>query len=155
MFRVTLSCGLLGASWLFWVPPCEKQERGGCVGALGGRESGATGPLSRCVSGTPLCVSVPSGRPGAVRPADAHPHPDHCVCSQPDDGLQPTLQFEPQAVSTHSLKLTHMGRGWALEGRGGVGILPLFFLAFFGFSALSLDPVAPAASEVLLDLKQV
>lgn len=155
MFGVTLSCGLLGAPWLFWVPPCEKQERGGCVEALGGRESGATGSLSRCVGGTPLCVSVPSGWPGAVRPADAHPHPDHCVCSQPDDGLQPTLQFEPQAVSTHSLKLTHMGRGWALEGRGGAGILPLFFLAFFGFSALSLDPVAPAASEVLLVLKQV
>lgn len=49
-------------------------------------------------------VSVPSGWPGAVCAADAHPHPDHRVCSQPDDGLQPALQFEPQAVSTHSSK---------------------------------------------------
>lgn len=34
----TLSCGLLGPPQLFWVTPCGKQERGGCVGAQGGTE---------------------------------------------------------------------------------------------------------------------
>lgn len=111
------------------------------------------GSLSSCVGGTALCVSVPSGWPGAVCPADAHPHPDHRVSSQPDDGLQPTLQFEPQAVSTHSSKPYPMGRGWALEGCGGAGIFPLLFL--WVFFALSPDPVAPAASEVFVVLTQV
>lgn len=50
------------------------------------------------------CVSAPSGWPWVVCPADAYPHPDHCVCSQPDDGLQPTLQSEQQAVSTRYSK---------------------------------------------------
>lgn len=53
------------------------------------------------------------------------------------------------------LKLTCTGRGWALEGCGGTGILPPFFLAFFVFSALLPDPIAPAASEVFVVLKQV
>lgn len=158
-FVVTLSCGLLGSPQLFWVTPCEKQERGVCVVAQGGREggkeSGAMGSLSSCMGGTPLCVSVPSGWPGAVCPADAHPHPDHRVCSQPDDGLQPTLQFEPQAVSTHSCKTYPHGEGVALEGCGGAGILPPFFLAFFSFFALSPDPIAPAASELFVVLRQV
>lgn len=61
MFGVTLSCGLLGAPWLFWVPPCEKQERGGCVEALGGRESGATGSLSRCVGALHCVFLFPQG----------------------------------------------------------------------------------------------
>lgn len=65
---------------------------------LRGRESGAVGSLR--TGGTPLCVSVPSGWPWLVCPADAYPHPHHRVCSQPDDGLQPTLQLEPKAVST-------------------------------------------------------
>lgn len=45
----------------------------------------------------------PSSSPGwpwPVCPADAYSHPHHRLCSQPDDGLQSTLQFEPQAVSS-------------------------------------------------------
>lgn len=132
----------VGSPQLFWVTPCEKQERGGCVVAQGGREggkeSGAMGSLSSCMGGTPLCVSVPSGWPGAVCPADAHPHPDHRVCSQPDDGLQPTLQFEPQAVSTHSSKLTHMGREWLWRGVVGQGsCLPSSWLSLGFFCFIS------------------
>lgn len=86
---------------------------------LGGRESGAVGSLR--TGGAPLCVSVPSGWPWLVCPADAYSHPHHRVRSQPDDGLQPTLQLEPEAVSTYySLLLEDLsiqGGGCVLEGR--------------------------------------
>lgn len=136
------------------VTPCEKQgEEVVLEHWEGRREGGAMGSLSSCVGGTALCVSVPSGWPGAVCPADAHPHPDHRVSSQPDDGLQPTLQFEPQAVSTHCSKpYPHgegVGSGGLWWGRDLPSVLPL------GFFALSPDPVAPAASEVFVVLTQV
>lgn len=118
-----------------WVPPsyfgvpskpnvCKKQENQGHARA--GREGKQCyGILAyKCMGGTPLCVSIPSGWPWVVCPADAYPHPDHCVCSQPDDGLQPTLQFEPEAVSTCYSKTYPTGEGvgfwraWWCEGSG-------------------------------------
>lgn len=112
----------------FGVPPkpnvCKKQENQGHARA--GREGEQCyGILAyKCMGGTPLCVSIPSGWPWVVCPADAYPHPDHRVCSQPDDGLQPTLQFEPEAVSTCYSKTYPSGEGvgfwraWWCEGAG-------------------------------------
>lgn len=82
--------------------------------------------------GAPLCVSVPAGWPGAVCPADAHPHPDHRVCAQPDDGLQPSLQPEPEAVSTPCSE--PIPAGWVL------GSWALCFSCCF----CALSPPAPA-----------
>lgn len=42
----------------------------------------------------------PPGWAGGVCPADAHPHPDPRVSSQPAHGVQSTLQSEPKTVST-------------------------------------------------------
>lgn len=73
--------------------------------------------MCRCIDSAPSCVSLPSGRPWAVCPADAYPHPDCRVCSQPDDGLQPTIQPEPEAVSTPYSETYPCRVGWVLGGR--------------------------------------
>lgn len=47
----------------------------------GGREGGMPRDPCAAVWVALMGVSVPSGWPGAVCAADAHPHPDHRVCS--------------------------------------------------------------------------
>lgn len=124
-------------------------------GREGGRESGATGSLSRCVGALHCVFLFPQGGLGLF--VQLMPILILIIVSALSQMMvsSPPYSLSHRLLVPIPLKLTHMGRGWALEGRGGAGILPLFFLAFFGFSALSLDPVAPAASEVLLVLKQV
>lgn len=78
--------------------------------------------------GAPLCVSVPAGWPGAVCPADAHPHPDHRVCAQPDDGLQPSLQPEPEAVSTPCSEPIQRGGCWGAGRSASPGLSLLYLL---------------------------
>lgn len=73
--------------------------------------------MCRHMNSAPSCISPPSGWPWAVCPADAYPHPDRGVCSQPDDGLQPALQPEPEAVSTpYSETYPCVGVGWVMGG---------------------------------------
>lgn len=49
-----------------------------------------------------FCVKS-AGRSGCLRAGHAHPHPGDCVGSQSDNGEQPLLQSQLQAVSVTSL----------------------------------------------------
>ena len=73
------------------------------------------------------------GRAGGVCPADAHPHPDPRISSQPAHGVQSTLQSEPQTVSTHrwgesGIVRIQQGGAGALEPQPPPGaFLPILF----------------------------
>lgn len=76
----------------------------------------------------------PPGWAGGVCPADAHPHPDPRVSSQPAHGVQSTLQSEPKTgeyllLGCESRLWVH-GVGWG----GALGVLshqgPSFLIPF-------------------------